>query len=108
MLGKPEKKQRRKSRRLAGDGILIAVTNEAIRTVDRLSSCVQQNSFIRNITYTTAGILDKRRDFFSYIEHDARRDNSKCFVYEVQSGLGENICKVRASDLCCLSCCCCC
>ena len=55
----------------------------------------------QDVTFTTAGILDKRRDFFGFIAVDVRVDRRACYLFELLKGKGEAVCKVGRLHLPC-------
>eukprot|EP00045_Choanoeca_perplexa_P010131 m.101407 g.101407 ORF g.101407 m.101407 type:complete len:1126 (+) comp15166_c0_seq1:70-3447(+) len=89
-------RRRKKHRKMVGEPAVLIVTSEGLKVMERTSETLLCNIFIKDVTFTTAGTLDKRRDFFAFIAVDVRVDRRACYLFELLKGKGEAVCKTVA------------
>eukprot|EP00730_Choanoeca_flexa_P000023 TRINITY_DN10008_c0_g1_i1.p1 TRINITY_DN10008_c0_g1~~TRINITY_DN10008_c0_g1_i1.p1 ORF type:complete len:1147 (+),score=361.22 TRINITY_DN10008_c0_g1_i1:385-3441(+) len=87
---------KRKQRKMTGQPAVLIVTSEGLKVIERTNDTLLANVFIKDVTFTTAGVLDKRRDFFAFIAVDVRVDRRACYLFELLKGKGEAVCKTVA------------
>ena len=75
-----------------GKSITLAVTNYAIKTIDKRSEEPVFADFMKNVSFTCVARKTQSYEVFTYISHDERLKRTICHIYRVTPKVGDAIC----------------